>query len=204
MGELNNEKCLRILTVNCQGLGDIKKRRNVFKLLKNKNDHIYFLQDTHFLEKDENFIQTQWGCKAFFNSFKSNSRGVAILFNNNFEFKINKICKDSSGNLLILDIIVQEINILLINIYGPNLDTPDFYSNLSLKLEELHDDQHIILGGDFNLIMNMELDSKNYKNLNNKKARQEVIQLIDQFNLKDIFRQNNSEKTEYTWRKKNL
>lgn len=50
----------------------------------------------------------------------------------------------------------------------------------------------------------MELDSKNYKNLNNKKARQEVIQLIDQFNLKDIFRQNNPEKTDYTWRKKNL
>lgn len=109
--------------------------------------------------------------RHFFNSFKSNSRGVAILFNNNLEFKINKIYMDSSGNLLILDIIVQEINILLINL-GPNLDTPDFYSNLSLKLEELPNDQHIILGGEFNLIMNMELDSKNYKNLNNKKARQ--------------------------------
>lgn len=36
-------------------------------------------------------MQTQWGCKAFFNSFKSNLRGVAILFNNNFESKINKI-----------------------------------------------------------------------------------------------------------------
>lgn len=140
MGEINNDNCLRILTVNCQGLGEINKKADIFKLLKSKNDHIYFLQDTHFLEKDENFIQTQWGCKAFFNSFISNSRGVTILFNNNFESKINKIHKDSSGNLLILDVVVQEINILLINVYGPNLDTPNFYSNLSLKLEELHDD----------------------------------------------------------------
>lgn len=97
---------------------------------------------------------------------------------------------------------MQKINILLINVYGPNLDTPDVYINLSLKLEELHDYQHIILGGDFNLIMNMNLDSKNYKNLNDKKARQEVIKLIELFNLKDMFRQANPEKTEYTWRKK--
>lgn len=98
---------------------------------------------------------------------------------------------------------MQKINILLINVYGPNLDTPDVYINLSLKLEELHDYQHIILAGDFNLIMNMNLDSKNYKNLNDKKARQEVIKLIELFNLKDMFRQANPEKTEYTWRKKN-
>lgn len=49
----------------------------------------------------------------------------------------------------------------------------------------------------------MNLDSKNYKNLSNKKARQEVINLIELFNLKDMFRQANPEKTEYTWRKKN-
>lgn len=72
----------------------------------------------------------------------------------------------------------------------------------TLKLEELHDDQHIILGGDFNLIMNMNLDSKNYKNLNNKKARQEVIKLIELFNLKDMFRQANPEKNRIHMEKK--
>lgn len=33
-------------------------------------------------------------------------------------------------------------------------------SNLSLKLEKLHDDQHIIVEGDFNIIINMNLDFK--------------------------------------------
>lgn len=42
---------------------------------------------------------------------------------------------DSSGYLLILDVVLQEINILLINVYGPNLNTPDFYSNLQLNLK---------------------------------------------------------------------
>lgn len=75
--KINNKNCLKILTANCQGFGDINKRRDILKFpLKSNSDHIYFLQD--FLEKDENFIQTQWECKAFFNSFKSNPRGVAV------------------------------------------------------------------------------------------------------------------------------
>ena len=57
---------LKILTVNCQGLGDTNKRRDVLKNLKNKNYNIYFIQDTHFTDKDENMIKTQWGYKAFF------------------------------------------------------------------------------------------------------------------------------------------
>lgn len=139
----------------------LTKRRDIFKLHKSKKWSSDFLQDTFLLEKDENFIQTQWGCKVFFPIlFNSNSRGVAILFNNNFEFKINKIYKDSSWKFLILDIIVQEMNILLINVYGSILDTPDFCSNLSLKPEKIQDDQHIIVEGDFNLIINMNLDLK--------------------------------------------
>ena len=69
---------LKILKVNCQGLVDIKKRRDVFKISKAKKYNIYFLQDTQF-------IKTQWGSKAFFCSYKSNSKGVAILFNDNCE-----------------------------------------------------------------------------------------------------------------------
>ena len=39
---------------------------------------MYFLQDTQFTTTDETFIQTQWGYKAYFSSYKSNSREVAI------------------------------------------------------------------------------------------------------------------------------
>lgn len=71
---------LKVPTANCQGLGDPNKRRDVFKILKPKSYNTYFIQDTHFIQEVENIIQTQWGYKAFFSSYKSNSRGVAILF----------------------------------------------------------------------------------------------------------------------------
>lgn len=42
----------------------------------------------------------------------------------------------------------------------------------------------------------------NYVHLNNPKSRQEVLNLMDNFNLKDIYRSNNLELKRYTWRRK--
>ena len=112
---------LKILIVNCQGLGDINKRRDVFKILKAKKYNKYFLQDTHFVIKDENFIKTQWVSKAFFCSYESNSRGVAIFCNDNCELEINAEYKDEYGNYLILDVTLENVHFLLVNIYGPKL-----------------------------------------------------------------------------------
>lgn len=41
---------------------------------------------------------SEWGYTSGFDSNKSNARGVAILFNNNFEFQINKVERDTNGN----------------------------------------------------------------------------------------------------------
>ena len=50
--------------------------------------------------------------------------------------------------------------------------------------------------------MDKELDSMNYKNLNNPKARLEVFNLIENLDLKDVFREIYPEKKRYSWRKK--
>ena len=76
------------------------------------------LQDTHFTNKEENYIRTQWGFDCLFNNFASNSRGVAILLNNNFESKVQRVEKDDSGNFLILDIQIEDNIITLVNNYG--------------------------------------------------------------------------------------
>lgn len=62
-----------------------------------------------------------------FNSYLSNSRVVAVLFNNNFELNLNMEKKDSEGNILALDLSIGENRVTLINIYGPNSDSPDFF-----------------------------------------------------------------------------
>lgn len=194
---------LSILTLNCQGLGDINKRRDIFKVLKSKRYNIYFLQDTHFVEKEESMIKGLWGYKAYFNSYKSNSRGVAILINNNCDITVLNEHKDDDGNFLLLDVTIDSLSFLLINIYGPNVDSPAFYINLLNMIQDIYSKQHIVIGGDFNLVFDKDLDSMNYKNLNNPKSRLEVLKIMDTLSLKDVFREHNPTLKKFTWRKKN-
>ena len=51
----------------------------------------------------------------FSSSLSSNSKGVAILINDNFEFKILNEAKDINGNYLILDVIVEKERLILVS-----------------------------------------------------------------------------------------
>jgi hypothetical protein len=88
-----------VISVNVQGLGNFQKRRDVFHYLRQKNHSINFLQDTHFTKKKN---KLEWGYECYFASHTSQSRAVCILFNNNFDFKINNVIKDKNGNFIIL------------------------------------------------------------------------------------------------------
>ena len=140
------------------------------------------------MKKDETFIRTQWGFECIFNSYNSQSRGVAILLNNKFEYKIHKTLMDNNGNLIIVDIEINNKRISLINIYGPNRDSPDFYEQIGNMLKELGN-QVTIWTGDFNLVLNPDLDTKNYININNPKAREKVLDLCEEFNSIDVWRE---------------
>ena len=94
----------------------------------------------------------------------------------------------------------MEKSITLINIYGPNRDNPDFYSRINQKIEEL-DLTNIIWAGDWNLVLNPYLDYHNYRHINNPKAQEKVIEVMNEKELVDIWREMNPEMLKYTWRK---
>lgn len=56
------------------------------------------------------------------------------------------------------------------------------------KIEEIDSGQYVIIGGDFNLVLNQDLDTMNYKRINNPKAQVEVHKLMETLDLIDIFR----------------
>ena len=86
----------------------------------------------------------------------------------------------------ILDATFENVAILLINIYGSNSDTPNFYASLMDKIEDCLNIQWIIIGSDFNLGMVKDLDSMNYEDMNSPQAKLEVLQLIETLNLVNI------------------
>ena len=82
---------IKILSVNCKGLGKYGKRRDVLNCLKATKCDIYCLQDTHFVEDLHNIIEQEW-CyeKCYLSSFATNARGTAILFNYTFYFSLHR------------------------------------------------------------------------------------------------------------------
>ena len=118
---------IKICSLNCQGLGDHQKRRDVLQYLRKSKFSIICLQDTHFSKDNERRILQEWGYKAVFSSFDTRSRGVAVFFNNNFDFILHNTILDKCGNFIILDVEINNKRITLVNIYGPNKDDPDFY-----------------------------------------------------------------------------
>ena len=140
--------------------------------------------------------------KLLLNGKRTNARGVSILFSKNFEYTLTNIRKDEDGNLLIVDFITNNIKIMLVNVYAPNQDRPDFFENIQNILDENEQD-YVLLCGDFNLVLNPSLDSYNYVNINNPMARLKLIQMMHDYQLVDFYRIYHPNSKRFTWRKKN-
>ena len=192
---------VKILSVNTQGLRAIEKRLDLFNYLKTKQCDIYCLQDIHSTSASEKFIEAQWGNRCVFSSLCSNSRGVAVLFNKNVDFEIHSTINDTEGNYLIIDLTVDGNRFTLVNLYGPNQDRPDSFDNLILKVNTF-DNTSIIYCGDFNLVQDPKLDYFNYKCMNNIKSHKKLLELKNEFNLIDPFRELHPDIKRYSWRRK--
>ena len=80
----NNMSDVKICSLNCRGLSNDTKRRDIVK----KYD-IIMLIDTHSKKKEnEQQWKQEWGYAASFCSHTSHSGGIAILFNNTLHKEI--------------------------------------------------------------------------------------------------------------------
>ena len=194
-----------ILSLNVRGLRDSKKRREIFRWLKrfhDGNDSIIFLQETHTVERDKAIWEKEWGGDVYLSDFKQNSRGVAILLPKKIDFIIDNVQISTDGRKIILEISKNEITYCLINIYSPTQDLEDdqimFYKNLLIDVEN-NVGKKLIIGGDFNLCLKPIDNSNNI--LKKSKARDDVMQMIKDYNLLDIWRLHHPDIKRFSWRR---
>ena len=149
-----------IASFNCQGLQNKDKRYDVINYLKNMGAKVICLQDTHLTNHDFHWLKTIWEGEIFLNGYKTNARGVAVLISNNIEYKVSHSEGDAIGNMLLLDMIISDIKIQLINIYGPNTDDCSFFNKIRDLLQE-HEQDYVIWCGDV-----LAIFDKDYKLFN--------------------------------------
>ena len=114
----------------------------------------------------------------------SNKVGVAIFFNN-FSFKILRQLCDKEGRYIIVDLEVGELTLTLCNMYAPNTDDPDFFTNVSEQMLSFKCDE-IIIGGDFNLVLDVLRDKTGGKPTTHWNSLKELKCIQDNLDLTDI------------------
>ena len=82
------------------------------------------------------------------------------LVNPNLDVKVEKCIQDTNGRFLILDLLIDELHLILVNIYAPNDANQQvtFFKELENQLEDFAQ-ENIIIAGDFNCALS-ENDKK--------------------------------------------
>ena len=168
------------------------------------NVTFFFLQETHLKSGSENFIRSCWGYNLWLSGKETNKNGVAIMFNNNFEYKIHNVFRDPDGCYIIIDVELLQKRLTLVNIYGPSSgDSPEFFDQISDSIEQVGND-FVITAGDWNCVLNMKLDARNYlSSVNRPRTRKKILDLMSKHGLVDVWREYYPQSRAYTWRKFN-
>ncbi len=190
----------RTISFNCNGLGGDIKRRQVFNFLRGKNADFFLLQETHCTNSIEKIWETEWGGKAFFSNGTSNSTGVCILIKKDLDFKLHGMKRDNEGRILCLDIEIDDCRFSLCNLYAPNLDSPDFFENC-LNLVDEFDNISKIIAGDFNLVLDLDLDKKGGAPVTHFNARDTLKSYMENNDIIDIWRLQHPDARVFTWKR---
>ena len=195
---------LHVISINTRGLASQKKRREFFYWVYQKQGDIIFLQETHSVFDNEIIWRSEWGGNVVFSHGNSDSRGTAILFKNSFGGSIVRTEVDEYGRYIYCLVKKDDIEYLLINVYGPNTDEPEFFKTIFDRVSEFNFD-YIILGGDINLVIDPTLDRKTEKSSKEShlKSRSLIKQLMEEYDMVDIWRLMHANERKYTWSRKN-
>lgn len=125
------------------------KRKSVPNLLKKDKIQVAFLQETHLNDEEHKKYCREWVGQVFFSSYSTNSTGVITLIHKNLPFTVTATYKDTEGRYVLVKGVLHGENILLGNVYGPNVQDATFYASLLSQLADM-DCTNMIIGGDFN------------------------------------------------------
>lgn len=199
---------IRGISLNVNGIQHQPKRRAIFSMLRDGGYDFAFLQEAHSTAGVEHLWRAEWGGPAYYSNGRSNARGVMTLLPRASEIKVVKQVKDEEGRLLILHIEKEGVSYTLANVYAPTQEQLqeqiDLIDSLEQKVSNLNS-QNIILGGDFNLCMDPNLDKARLKPgfAQGSEARypSRMAAMKDTLHLFDVWRRLNPTTKKYSFRR---
>ena len=193
---------LQVLSLNVRGLRETTKRIKVFNYLNKFKADVIFIQEAHVVASDYDLWKSNWGRGGIvYNPFTERSAGQMILLRNKEDIISHDIIVE--GRCQILKIKKLGSVITLVNVYAPNKDEEQiiFYRNIQQHLINKPIEDYLIIGGDFNLVLDNQKDKLG--GINQKRKSLTILkEIIEDINLADVWREKNPDKKKYTWSQK--
>ena len=189
---------IKIVSLNVRGFRDEKKRKETFNFLRKNKFDILCIQESHSEVADEKLWTAQCGCQAFYSHGCKDSQGVVTYVNKSIKAEL--CYSDCEGRYVIIQVTKDEETFLVINVYGPNNDNPEFFKDLCINIGKL-DSMNLVLIGDYNLVMDPSIDRIGGKRYS-PKAFEIIKCFIEEYELVDIWRVQNPDIKRYSWTRK--
>lgn len=193
---------VNVASYNVNGLQNMSKRREIFNYLRTNDSDLILLQETHSSQSDEVVWSNEWGNQIIFSHGSTAARGVAILFHRRLPITVETVRTDLEGRYIIADIIIDKTKFVLVNMYAPNEDDPQFFVKLFGKIEE-RNNPSLMIAGVFNTSINPMIDLFNHQGTNHIKKRAILLEYLEQKELIDIWRVKHPDSQTFSWKKPN-
>ena len=143
----------------------------------------------------------EWDGTSVWTAYRSDQAGVAFLFNRNLDIKIFESKCDGKGRSLRISAEIDGQKVQLVNIYGPNPVNAEKSQTFFKEIDKILI-QNIapIICGDFNMVEDREKDRRGGTFLaRHTYGKSALNDLIEGFDLVDIWRQKNPDRRQFTW-----
>ena len=193
---------MKLCSLNARGLGEKRKRKSTFTFFRNCNADLILVQETHLTQETVNEWRLEWGGEIMFSNGTSNSRGVVILLHPRSQCKVLEAKHDNHGRCVSVMVEMNQKKFVICNVYGPNTDSPTFFKEMIRIIDSYQEYDGIVIGGDFNLVINPEID-RNGSSANHTKVVKVLKLYMECSGLVDVWRDRNTDSRRYTWHRWN-
>ncbi|CAC5361461.1 unnamed protein product [Mytilus coruscus] len=187
---------VQCVSINVNGLLDVAKFTKLCAICSENRYDIVALQET--FRKPDFIVENKkhWNGEIFFSCSDTNRQGVAFLVSPKYKNYVTEI-KGFDGRFIYIQLEVDNKIIDIVNVYCPNV-----VNEKDLFLKKINDNiprsDDLILLGDFNQSLSpLDRVGKHFED----KAFKSPNNLLDSFNIYDVWRARFPTSREFSWRR---
>ena len=104
------------------------------------------IQENHLTCKDTQSLKIKGWRKSYQANGEQKKAGAAILVSDKIDFRATKIKRDKEGQYIMVKGSIQQEELMILNIYGPNTGAPRYIRQVLNDLQKDLDSHTIIVG----------------------------------------------------------